>query len=172
MLIVSFKPNTNLNIVIDQHNNRVKRMKKIITKLSLLLVLIIFSNFRADAQTSEWQPIYLQVTGANTMEGVEASFQLNTCNAEDVIYVKFINHNEYAVKLEWFDGVFSQELKWVNKEGAGDKKSITLAAKAEAKGSCLNNSNPELIVKVKDFVAGKKDVKRYSSSQLLIVPVK
>ncbi|MES2139200.1 MAG: hypothetical protein V4511_05800 [Bacteroidota bacterium] len=147
-------------------------MKKIITTIGLLLVLIICSTIRMNAQTKEWQPIYLLVTGANTMEGVEASFQLNTCNAEDVIYVKFINHNEYAVKLEWFDGVFSQELKWVNKEQAGDKKSITLAAKAEAKGTCLSNSQPELIVKVKDFVASKKDVKRYSSSQLLIVPIK
>lgn len=140
--------------------------------LILLLVLIISSNIRVDAQTNKWQPIYLLVTGANTMEGVEASFQLNTCNGEDVIQVKFINHNEYAVKLEWFDGVFSQELKWVNKELAGDKKSITLAAKAEAQGTCLNNSNPELIIKIKDFVASKKDVKRYSSSQLLIVPMK
>lgn len=147
-------------------------MKKKITNLSLLLALIVSSNFRIDAQTNDWQPIYLLVTGANTMDGVEASFQLNTCNGEDVVFVKFINHNEYAVKVEWFDGVFTQELKWVNKEQAGDKKSITLAAKAESKGTCLNNSYPELIIKVKDFVAGKKDFKRYSSSQLMIVAVR
>lgn len=147
-------------------------MKKKIINLILLLVLIISSNVRVSAQTNDWQPIYLLVSGANTMEGVEASFQLNTCNGEDVIYVKFINHNEYAVKLEWFDGVFSQELKWVNKEQAGDKKTITVPAKAEAKGTCLNNSNLELVIKVKDFVANKKDVKRYSTSQLMIVPVK
>lgn len=144
-------------------------MKKIITTIILLLVLIISPTIRMNAQTNDWQPIYLLVTGANMMEGVEASFQLNTCNGEDIIYVKFINHNEYVVKLEWFDAVFTQELKWVNKEEAGDRKSITLAAKAEAKGTCLNNVNPELIIKVKDFVASKKDVKRYCSSQLMIV---
>lgn len=143
-----------------------------ITNLSLLLILFFFSNLRLDAQTNDWQPIYLLATGANTMDGVEASFQLNTCNGEDVVHVKFINHNEYAVKLEWFDDVFTQELKWINKEQAGNKKSITLAAKAEAKGACLNNSHPELIIKVKDFVATKKDFKRYSSSQLMIVAVR
>lgn len=147
-------------------------MKKKIINLILLTVLIISSNLRAHAQTNDWQPIYLLVSGANTMEGVEASFQLNTCNGEDVIYVKFINHNEYAVKLEWFDGVFSQELKWVNKEQAGDKKTITIPANAQAKGACLNNTHQELIIKVKDFVANKKEVKRYSTSQLMIVPVK
>ncbi|MCE9540037.1 MAG: hypothetical protein K8R85_12590 [Bacteroidetes bacterium] len=144
-------------------------MKKIITTIILLLTLIISPTNRMNAQTNDWQPIYLLVTGANTMEGVEAFFQLNTCNAEDIIYVKFINHNEYLVQLEWFDAVFTQELKWINKEEAGDKKSITLAANAEAKGTCLNNAYPELIIKVKDFVDGKKDVKRYSSSQLMIM---
>lgn len=117
---------------------------------------------------AEWQPIYLQVTGHNTMDGVEALFQLNSCNGEDIISIKYINHNDYAVKLEWFDAVFTQELKWINKEQAGDKKTIQLAAKEEAIGKCSNNLYAELIVKVKDFTADKKDFKRYSASRLRV----
>jgi len=117
---------------------------------------------------ADWQPIYLQVTGHNTMDGVEALFQLSSCNGEDIISIKYINHNDYAVKLEWFDAVFTRELKWINKEQAADKKTIQLAAKEEAMGTCSNNLYAELIVKVKDFTADKKDFNRYSASRLWV----
>jgi hypothetical protein len=138
----------------------------------LLLGVISFAPVKMHAQTkSEWQPIFLLVTGGNTMDGVEASFQINTCKGEDVVFVKFINHNAYPVKLEWFDAVFTQEQKWVNEERVSAKKSLTLPANSEAKGECANNSYPILLVKVKDFVPSKKDVKRYSTSQLKVIAV-
>lgn len=144
-------------------------MKKKLPLLILLFVLIFCSSSRMNAQSdADWQPIYLQVTGHNMMDGVEASFQVRTCNGEDLIYIKYINHNDYAVKLEWFDAVFTQALKWINKEQAADKKTIQLAAKEEAMGKCSNNLYAELIVKVKDFTADKKDFKRYSASRLLV----
>lgn len=105
------------------------------------------------------------------MDGVEASFQINTCNGEDVIYIKFINRNENTVKLEWFDAVFSQELKWINKDQTSNKKSLILPAVKEVKGECSSKLYPELVVKIRDFVADKKDVKRYSTSQLKVIAV-
>lgn len=105
------------------------------------------------------------------MDGVEASFLVNTCNGVDIVFIKFINHNANAVKIEWFDAVFSQELKWNNKEAPGDKKSMVLAANAEVKGECSKNQYPELFVKVKDFVADKKNFKRYSASRFKVVSV-
>ena len=146
-------------------------MKKKLHLSVLLFILILSSLHKVGAQTIDWQPIFLQVTGVNTMDGVEASFQINTCNGEDVIYIKFINHNKYNVKLEWFDAVFSQELKWINKDQASDKKSLVLPAYKEAKGECSSKLYPELIVKSKDFVADKKDIKRYSTSQLKVIAV-
>lgn len=128
---------------------------------------------KGNSQTNAgWQPIYLLISGSNIMDGIEADFQINTCNGEDIVYVKFINHSAYPVKLEWFDAVFSQELKWINKDKAEDKKSLILPASSEAKGDCLNNKFPELIVKIKDFVADKKDFKRYSSLHLSVTAVK
>lgn len=105
------------------------------------------------------------------MDGVEASFQLNTCNGEDVVYLKFINHSSNPVKLEWTDAVFTHELKWINKDEAKDKKSLQIPAKAEVKGNCSNNVDPELFVKLKDFVIDKKDFKRYSASHLKVIAV-
>lgn len=137
-----------------------------------LFALILAVPYKVHAQTiSDWQPIYLLVTGGNIMDGVEASFQVNTCDGEDVVYIKFINHGAKPVKLEWFDAVFTQELKWINKDQAAAKKSLLLPAKAQVKGDCSTTLNPELIIKLKDFVANKKDFKRYSASQLRVVAV-
>lgn len=33
-------------------------MKKKVQFLSLLLILLVFSNLRMDAQTNDWQPIF------------------------------------------------------------------------------------------------------------------
>ena len=134
------------------------------------LFFFVLPNLTAQ-NNSEWQPIFLQVTGANTMNGVQASFQINSCNGIDVVYVKFINHNQYPVKIEWFDGIFTQELKWIYKNSPSDKKSITLPINGEAIGDCFNNHYKELIVKLNDFVAEKKDFKRYSASQLMVIAI-
>ncbi len=115
-----------------------------------------------------WEPVYLLVTGANTMDGVEACFKLAKCNNEDVVYIKFNNHNEYSVKLEWFDAVFTQELRWINKDGEGNKKTLIIPSKMEARGGCESN-NTELVVKLKDFIVDKNNFKRFHTSQLTIV---
>ena len=142
-------------------------MKKKSPILILLFALILSPSSKVNAQTdASWQPIYLLVTGHNVMDGVEAFFQVNACNNEDIIYIKYINHNEYDVKLEWFDAVFTQELKWINKDQAADKKSLLLPSKKEVNGKCSSNLYPELSIKIKVFVADKNDFKRYSASQL------
>jgi hypothetical protein len=138
----------------------------------LLLVAFIYKLPNARAQgNAEWQPIFLLVTGGNTVDGVEASFQLNKCGSEDVVSIRFFNHNSYPVVVEWYDAVFTQSLKWVNEERVAQRKSVTLPANSEAKGECSKTIYPKLLVKVKDFVSDKKDFKRYSASQLTVVPV-
>lgn len=148
-------------------------MNKKLLLFILLLTAVFSASPKVHAQTNpDWQPIFLDVTGGNKLDGLEASFQLNTCNNEDVVYVKFINHNAYPVKIEWFDAVFTQDLKWVNEERVALKKSLTLPANGDATGECAKNSYPELLVKMKNFIPGKKDFKRYSASQLTVIAVK
>lgn len=144
-------------------------MNKRIFFYFLLLAFISYYSHKVHAQSNlDWQPIYLTPGGGNTVDGVEASFQINTCNSEDKIYLRFVNHNKYNVKLEWFDAVFTQELKWINKDQVEDKKSLILPANVEATGKCSNILYPELVIKVKNFVADKKEVKRYLASQLKV----
>ena len=145
------------------------------TKISFLISLVFaiyFLPHQASAQSKqEWLQIYLNIVGDNKMNGVEASFQVNTCNGEDMIYIKFVNQNDYPVKIEWFDAVFTQASTWINKEKNSDKKSLILAAKAEAKGECFKKLYPELCVEEKVFVADKKDFKRYMANQLMVTAV-
>jgi hypothetical protein len=147
-------------------------MKRKITNLSLLLVLIVSSNLRMDAQTADWQKIYLTAGGGNLMDGLEASFKSTSCNESNVIYVQFINHNAYPVKLEWFDAVFTQELIWIKKDEVNDKRSLTVPANSKLEGNCSNNFHPELSVNVKNFVSDKKSFKRYSTNNLTVTEVK
>lgn len=146
-------------------------MKRKITNLSLLLILFVSSNLRVDAQTTDWQPIYLTAGGGNLMYGLEASFKSAPCNESDVIYVQFINHNAYPVKLEWFDAVFTQELIWIKKDQVNDKRSLTVAGNSKLEGTCSNNIHPELSIKVKNFVSDLKAFKRYSTYNLSVTAV-
>lgn len=143
-------------------------------RITSLLVLVCFSVFlqKAFAQKkSEWEPIYLLVTGHNVMDGVEASFKLGACNGEDVVLIKFKNQNDYPVKLEWADAIFSYELKWIYRKEINAKKSISIKAKESVEGDCTIHQQPDLVVKVKDFVSNKENVKRYLTSQLIVTPI-
>lgn len=142
----------------------------------LFIYIFIFAFFilqKANSQNNtSWQPIYLLVTGGNVMDGVEASFQVNKCNGKDIVNIKFINHTSSQLSLEWFDAVFTKELKWINKDKKEDKKYISLSPNAEIVGNCLNGKYPELTINMKDFMEDKNNFNRYSSSQLKIIKVK
>ena len=138
---------------------------------SILLFFIFSYRFTFANNGQDWQTIYLTPGGGNLMDGVEAYFQLATCNGEQVVYVKFINHNEYSVRLEWFDAIFTQELKWINKDAEENKKSLLIAPKVEAAGKCSGTGSAELIIDLKDFNTDKKEFKRYSAFQLNVLAV-
>ncbi len=149
----------------------------------LSFALAISVSQKVHSQTNpDWQLIGLTPAGYNIVDGVEALFQINICNGKDIIYVKFINHNTYSVKVEWVDAVFTEEQKWVNKDDVADKKTLTIPANGEVKGKCANSStedlkkegnmNKELVVYMKNFVADKKDFKLYSASYFKVIAVK
>src|ERR1017187_5825495 len=89
------------DIVIPSHHTKIRHMNTKILFLISLVFAIYFLPHQASAQNNQdWLPIYLNIVGDNKMNGVEASFQVNTCNGEDMIYIKFVNQNNYPVKIE------------------------------------------------------------------------
>ncbi len=154
-------------------------MNKNLQLFILLFVLFFSSPAKVNAQNnSDWQPIYLTPGGGNMVDSVEAFFQVNSCNGDGVVFIKFINHSSHLVKIEWYDGLFTQELKWIKKELPADEKSLTLPPKTTAEGGCINSANvagnagtvyPQLLVSLKNFSVDKNEIKRYSASRINII---
>lgn len=129
---------------------------------NILSFLLLFSVSSIFAQSNiGWSPIGLAVNGKNMQNGVEAFYQLNKCNNEDVIIIKFINYNTSAVIAEWNDAVFTKELKWASNEKKDIKKSITIGGNEVILGDCSDTSQPELVVKIQDFIKNIDDFKLF-----------
>ncbi len=127
-------------------------------KLSTLFLILFLSVSSIFAQAKpEWIPIGLTASGKNIQSGVEAFYQLDKCNKEHVVFIKFINHNTYEVIVEWYDAVFTKDLKWVNNKNADLLKSLTIGVNEAVTGDCSNESQKELVVKVNDFISNVND---------------
>lgn len=138
-------------------------MKKNFYFLISLFALIFSSLHNVDAQTNpDWKLLLLDVAGRTMVNGVEVYAQGGTCKDNEVVYVKFVNHNSYPVIVKWFDAVLTQDQKWIKKENQADKKSIIIDANKEIVGECLTNNYIECIIKLKDFIDKPTNFKEYA----------
>lgn len=128
-----------------------------------ILPLLVFS-ISAHSQTSDWTPVFLTPSGNHIVNGVEAYFQQNSCSDEDVVFIKFVNTNSYAVSLEWYNAVFTKELTWVHQEN--DRKSIIVPAATTLNGNC--SSELMLMVDLSLFISDPSQFKRLSTVELKI----
>ena len=145
-----------------------------LSKILLAAVFLFSFEFRSVAQTTPpsgqagWNPIGFNVSGTNnTVNGVTVYYQLSTCNGEDVVFVKFVNNNNYSVNVEWYPAVFTQEHKWIKKETLQDKKSVTLNQTSALEGDC-SGTKPETVIRLSDFSIKKSDFFRYSTSNIAV----
>ncbi|MBI5218022.1 MAG: hypothetical protein HY958_03735 [Bacteroidia bacterium] len=142
-------------------------------KFKILSFIILFSGSFTFAQTSsDWNPIGLTVDGKNMQNGIKAFYQLNKCNNEDVVFIKFINDNTNAVVAEWNDAVFTKEHKWVGNEKGDSKKSLTIGGNVIIIGDCSGISHPELVVKIHDFIKNINDFKSFKTTFFQVTVIK
>jgi len=127
-------------------------------KYNILGLIFIISVSSIFAQSkSEWLPIGLTASGKNIKSGVEAFYQLNKCNKEHVVFIKFINHNSNSIILQWYDAVFTKDFKWAKNKKADIKKSLIINGNETKSGDCSGKSQKELVVSIKDFVNNVDD---------------
>jgi hypothetical protein len=127
-------------------------------KLNTLYIILFFSVSSLFAQSNaEWNPIGLTASGNNIQSGVEAFYQLNKCNKETVVFIKFINHNNFEVAVEWYDAVFTKDSKWVKNENTAIIKSLTIGVNEVESGDCSDKNKKELVVNVNDFISNIDD---------------
>jgi hypothetical protein len=142
-------------------------------KLKILSFLILFSISSVFAQSnSEWKPIGLDVSGKNIQNGVEASYQLSKCNNENLVLIKFINHNTFSVSIEWNDAVFTKNAQWYRNQKADIRKSITISGNEVIFGDCSVNSRKELVINVLDFINEINDFQLYRAISFKVISIK
>src|ERR1017187_2517319 len=106
-----------------------------IKKITLSIFILLFFCFKNFSQTvlsndkeeiQSWIPVSITKEDVKTeswqkiQDGVEIFFKLSTCNGEDVILLKFINHNASAVSIEWNEAVFTNSSKWIRSKNITD----------------------------------------------------
>jgi len=132
-------------------------MKKLL--LRLCFVATILSSNNAISQAPDWTPIFLQPTGNNVVNGVEGYFQRGICGMDEVVFIKFVNTNNYAVILHWYNAIFTQDITWVHH--ADDTKTLNVPAASTLTGAC--GSEVILIVKLSEFISDPAQFKRYGA---------
>lgn len=130
----------------------------------LVLLPLILLSLAGKAQSSDWTPVFLTPSGNHIVKGVEAYFQAGTCDNQGVVYIKFVNTNNYPVNLEWHNAVFTTGLTWIHQET--DRKSLTIPANTSLEGSC--QGEPMLVVNLSQFLNDSSQFKRLSTVELLI----
>ncbi len=134
---------------------------------TLILSFVLLTSYSTSAQTTPQEfPIGLTVSGSNKAQGVEASYSLGKCGVNDVVFIIFNNTNVYPITIDWYDGVFTTDLKWIKKEDALDKKTIQVPANSSVRGNCTNNNLTT--VALKTFGVTLKQLKRYGALNFTI----
>lgn len=136
--------------------------------LLLFLLLFLINNSFVKAQTNyTWEPIGLTVSGNNTYQGVESYYRVAECDGEYYLILKFINHNNTRVLLEWEDGIFSQSHEWMSNSTNNNIKTITIMPESEISCDC-NQPIDELFVNIREFVPNFEDFLKYRAISLKI----
>lgn len=135
----------------------------------LILSIVLLFSVKIVAQTAPiWIPMKLAVTGNNTINGVQGSYTLDKCVRQDVIIMKFTNTNPYPVTVEWFDAIFTTDLKWVKEEKIENKKTLTIPANTEIIGKCDVIENKNCVIVLNKFLPKIENFKQYTALYLTV----
>ena len=135
-------------------------------------MLIFSSPQKMHAQSDpDWKLLFLDIAGHTIINGVEVFSQVNTCKDEDVVFLKFINHNSHEVTVKWLDAVHTNDQKWIKKDQEADKKSLVIEANLEIKGDCSTTNYTQCIVKLKNFIDKQSNYNEYAIYHFEVSPV-
>jgi len=134
---------------------------------TLLLAFILMGSF-AKAQSNEnWQPVALTAGGATNANGIEATYELASSGGHDVVIVKLVNHNTYAVKATWKDLIITKNGQ--NLSGNNTQESVTIAPKIRASDDLGNTV--QVTVKLSDFQTNATNFKSFDVSNFDVLSV-
>ncbi len=115
-----------------------------------------------------WQSAILRADGLMEVEGVEAYSIRTNCGSEDVVLVKFVNKNNYKVRVEWVDAI-KTESGWIYSKSQ-TAKSLYLEPGATLVGECKGLE--KLKVNINSILSDPQSFGHYSVSGLTTTKVK
>ena len=121
---------------------------------------------------AEWTGAYLNIAGGNTAKGIEVSTKSEKCGSDDMILIRFTNHNKYPVEVEWADAFYTMNKEWKHDERQNKEKLITLQPGMSVTGSCAdaNDKNlAQLIVKSSEIIENPDDFYKYAPSYFVVL---
>jgi hypothetical protein len=153
-------------------------MKKITLVFLLTFAVIGFGSLTAIAQNAKqthgtvpaltviqgWQNAILRADGFTEVNGVEAYCMRTTCGNEDYILVKFVNKNNYNVRVEWNDAIYVKGTWFYSK--TAKPKVFMLNANQEAAGDCQGDFR--LKVSVSSIIENPSDLEHYTVAGLTV----
>jgi len=128
------------------------------------IILILFFSVSFLSKAQNWQNAILRADGVTAINGVEAYCMNTSCDNEDFVLIKFINTNNYKVRLEWVDAIFVNGV-WYYPQNKNPKV-FYLEANSETVGQC--NGEAKLKVKVGSIIDNPKNFGHYTVSGLVI----
>jgi len=90
-----------------------------------------------------WTGALVNAAGDNKIKGVNVFFRTVICNEMNFLLLKFVNTNDSEVLIEWANGVYTANKKWVHDEKQGKQKEISIKQGEIAEGICVVGRNQE-----------------------------
>src|SRR6266498_1174437 len=112
------------------NNNTSSPMRRLTYILAFTIAALTFKA----QQAVTWKNAILRSDGQSQLEGVQSFCQKTTCNGEDVVLIKFVNNNNYKVRVEWTDAIWVKGVWYYAKNAA--KKVLVLDANSTTVGQC------------------------------------
>lgn len=116
--------------------------------------MIFFSLSKAQTAIN-WQPVLISMDGTNGYKGVEMYYSVEKCNSNDVILLKLVNTNTFALKAHWISVLVTNSDKELY--GKTELVTIQLEANKEYIGSCKKTD--KLMIKLNDYGIKGSDLK-------------
>lgn len=131
-------------------------MKKVKILILFWVMMLMYLLSKSQVQNA-----ILRSDGRTILDGVEAYYAKAICNDEKCILIKFINKNEYTVKVKWVDAIFVNG-NWYY---ATNEKSVLLNP-GETLGDC---NDFKMKVKIGSIIEDPLKFEHYTVSGLTVI---
>ena len=134
------------------------------TKIKFLLFFSFTFSLGLFSQET-WKTAILRADAVTEINGVEAFCMRTTCGTEDFVLIKFVNKNNYKVRVEWKDAIYVNG-EWFYSKNQSPKK-LDLDPNNNIAGQC--EGSEILKVKIISIIDNPKDFGHYTVSGLVTI---